>query len=243
MTFRGSFILTYHSLDNSVSPISVPPHIFEGHIKSLVDSGIAILPLSDVVRKPGVALTFDDAFDNFRRFALPILARYRLPATVFAVSGFCGKTNNWPGQLRSVPILDLLSWGDLRELTSESVTIGAHSVTHPNLARLGTQEAVREMRVSRLEIEDRIGMQVRTFAWPYGASSSRLRQEARSEFELVCGTDLCYLSSEADTMNLPRLDAYYLAGFQNLRMLATPSGRAYIGFRRSFRALRSALKA
>ena len=233
-----SFILTYHSLDNSGSPISVPPHVFEKHITSLVKSGIPIVPLQDVLRTPGVAVTFDDAFKNFRRFALPVLTRFRVPATVFAVSGFCGKKNDWPSQSSGVPILNLMDWTELRQLSAEGITIGAHTATHPNLGDLTVAQAIRELRVSRLEIEDRIGRPVRTFAWPYGASNSLLHQQARTEFELACGTELCFLSPKADPINLPRLDAYYLAGFNKLDMLAAFSGRAYIGLRRALREVR-----
>ena len=49
------------------------------------------------IRAP-LALTFDDGFANFAEHAVPVLQRLSFPATVFVVSGHCGRLNDWPGQ-------------------------------------------------------------------------------------------------------------------------------------------------
>ena len=43
----------------------------------------------------GVAVTFDDGFADTFANALPVLARYRIPATMFAVSDLIGTSNEW----------------------------------------------------------------------------------------------------------------------------------------------------
>jgi peptidoglycan/xylan/chitin deacetylase (PgdA/CDA1 family) len=55
---------------------------------------------------------------------------------------------------------------ELRELAASGFEIGAHTVTHPDLSRLGFDECLREMRESRDELERALGVKVRTFAYP-----------------------------------------------------------------------------
>src|SRR6202043_11676 len=99
MTSGESAILTYHSLDDSGSVISVPPALFRRQMDFLAASGIPVVPLNEVMKRPGsVAITFDDGFRNFADHAVPVLERHRLPATVFVVSRYCGLTNDWPSQ-------------------------------------------------------------------------------------------------------------------------------------------------
>lgn len=235
-----SLILTYHSLDVSGSPISLAPERFRHQMEWLANSETSVVPLEQAVRTRGaVALTFDDGIRNFRDIALPVLDEFELPATVFVVTGYCGRTNRWPTQPSHIPTLGLLSWSEIEELARHGVEFGAHTVTHPNLARLEPVAAAAEMRESRIDLEDRTGRSVRTFAWPYGVSTAALRATAAEEFSLACGTDLRYMEGNYDLTNLPRIDAFYWAhpfGFQRQR---SPLGRAYTQLRRTFRNCRS----
>jgi peptidoglycan/xylan/chitin deacetylase (PgdA/CDA1 family) len=131
-----SAILTYHSLDTSGSVISVAPDLFRRQIECLLERNTLIVPLQQVFETPGsVALTFDDGFENFFRYAVPVLEKYNLAATVFVVSGYCGRLNNWPGQPKSgIPVLPLMTWDHLRQLP-ENIEIGAHTVNHPTCDR------------------------------------------------------------------------------------------------------------
>src|SRR5580693_5435107 len=145
MTSGRSAILTYHSLDDSGSVISIPPALFRGQMEFLAESGIPVVPLDQVMQRPGsVAITFDDGFRNFADEALPVLERHRFPATVFVVSRYCGGMNNWPSQSAAkVPCLPLLSWAQLRDFP-DLIAVGAHTATHPDLTRLADSECARE---------------------------------------------------------------------------------------------------
>src|SRR5271157_5964061 len=128
-----SAILTYHSLDDSGSVISIQPALFRRHMEFLAESGVPVVPLDQVLGRPGsVAITFDDGFRNFADWALPVLDRHQLPATIFIVSQYCGQMNDWPSQSGAgVPRLPLLSWGELAALPA-LVSVGAHTATHPD---------------------------------------------------------------------------------------------------------------
>jgi peptidoglycan/xylan/chitin deacetylase (PgdA/CDA1 family) len=240
MTDRRSAILTYHSLDDSGSVISTKPEIFRRQMESLAASGIPVVPLDQVTSRPGsVALTFDDGYRNLAEHAFPILDRFRMPATVFVVSRFCGMLNNWPSQPPgTVPELPLLSWEELAGGPS-CITVAAHTTTHPHLPALSSDECDQEMYECREEIQQRLGRPVRWLAYPYGSCSVSVCASAARHFDLAVGTTLKFLTPEANPMNLPRLDMFYFAGQSSLHGIFSRSMRVYLGLRNTAREARS----
>jgi peptidoglycan/xylan/chitin deacetylase (PgdA/CDA1 family) len=235
-------ILTYHSLDESGSVISIHPEVFRRQMEALAAGGVKVVPLAEILdHSEAVAITFDDGFENLATCAVPVLERLSLPATVFVVSGYCGKRNDWPTQRAGIPRMPLLSWAALRNLPP-GISLGAHTVTHPDLAALAEPEMCREVRDSRVEIEQRTGRAVNTFAYPYGAVNAPSAEAVRRDFAIGCGTRLNFTQPESDRAVLPRLDTYYL---KSARWFGQPFGwpmRAYIGMRRSLREIRARAK-
>lgn len=80
--------------------------------------------------------------------------------------------------LRSLVSSRCLSVPELSGLAGEAnLTIGAHTRTHPRLARLAPEEALREMRDSRVVLEDWLGRPVQHFAYPVGDRTSAALRE------------------------------------------------------------------
>lgn len=237
-----SWILTYHSLDTSGSVISLDPTIFRQHMTALHELGTKVVPLEQIRENPGaVAITFDDGFRNFCEHALPALKEFGFPATVFVVTSFCGGRNDWPSQpvKPSVPVLPLMTWSELREITASGISLGSHSATHPRMASLSEEQLEEELRISRAQLEDRTGERVATFAYPYGESTLRVQEAVRRNYRVACGTKLAHVSSDSDVSDLPRLDTYYFRDHAWFRRIGNQYGEAYISTRRWLRELRS----
>lgn len=67
----------------------------------------------------------------------------------------------------------LLSWDEIRSLMANPlVTIGAHTVSHYNLARLSEEDARREIREAARIIETEIGIAPVHMSYPYGYPSA-----------------------------------------------------------------------
>jgi peptidoglycan/xylan/chitin deacetylase (PgdA/CDA1 family) len=236
MSRERSAILAYHSLDPSGSVISVAPDVFRRQMEWLAGSGIPVVPLAEIRNRPGaVALTFDDAFANVYEHALPVLARHGFPSTVFVVAGRAGDRNRWAQPVTGIPELELMGWNDLMSAAAAGVTLGAHTVTHPFLTTLDDTDLEREMAACRAAIEDRTGRSAESFAYPYGDVDPRVRAAAARHFRLACGTRLAFVRAEADPLDLPRIDVYYVRQRRWFETLQQPGGAAYIAARRWIR--------
>src|SRR6267143_556163 len=176
-------ILTYHSISYGDSPLKISPELFAAQMKWLRDNA-RVVPLGEIVAalashaplpERTVALTFDDGFQDFYLSAAPLLHRWALPATVFLATGYCGRTNSWPGQPDWVDQQPLLSWEQVAELARQGFSFGAHSVSHPVLTRLPVVEAQQEIIQCKSQIEERVGQPVEFFCYPYGRWNPAVR--------------------------------------------------------------------
>ena len=97
-------ILCYHGL--WVTPghqfgdcLFIPPEQFEARMARLADSGLPVLPLGEAVERLGsgnlpeaaLVITIDDAWASTFTHMLPVLEKYRLPATLYATTWYSGR--------------------------------------------------------------------------------------------------------------------------------------------------------
>jgi peptidoglycan/xylan/chitin deacetylase (PgdA/CDA1 family) len=61
-----------------------------------------------------------------------------------------------------------LNWTQLAEMLGAGMTIGSHTVTHPNLPSLQPASVRRELLMSRRILEDGLGTEITSFAYPFG---------------------------------------------------------------------------
>jgi len=75
----------------------------------------------------------------------------------------------------------ILSWKEVKEMSSSGISFGAHTVNHPILTNLPLEQAKWEITQSKRDIEERLGKEVTTFSYPNGnfnAGVVELVQEA-----------------------------------------------------------------
>jgi peptidoglycan/xylan/chitin deacetylase (PgdA/CDA1 family) len=116
-----------------------------------------------------VALTFDCAFENLIRNAVPLLRQLHLPATFFAVSANLGRKPQWPLPRRHPDAEEMLmSEGQLTALPKDLFEIGSHTATHARLGRLSRTELRSELLNSKNDLEQALGRPVTGLSIPYG---------------------------------------------------------------------------
>jgi len=240
-------ILTYHSLDDSGSVVSVSPSLFASQMAALSDAGWRGVSMFDAIdernrsgRWPdrSVIITFDDGFANFAQFGIETLNRHGFGATVFVISAYVGGRNNWAPPPDGLGERTLMSWTELVRASQAGVEIGAHTRSHADLSKLSPERIEDELRGSKDEIEERLNRPVRTFAYPYGSTSDAARNCAARLFDAACTTMLARASDESPA-TLPRVDAYYLHRVEDAVRCAEGRMDPYLALRRWGRSAKS----
>lgn len=242
-------ILTFHSIDESGSVLSFAPDDLRRLLEGLLAEGVSFVDPGELLEPPAgadplphrVALTFDDGIVSVHREAAPLLAEFGVPAVLYPVSDWVGRTNAWPGQPADAPRFELMSWDTLRELVAAGMTIGCHTANHPHLADGAVVDWERELDASRARLEDELGVEVRHFAYPYGTHGDDAVAQVAPRFTTAVTTELGYLPS-ADSgrlpHRLPRLDTYYLRDPDRRLPLFGAATRRYLAARGVARRLR-----
>jgi peptidoglycan/xylan/chitin deacetylase (PgdA/CDA1 family) len=239
-------ILTYHSISEGDPPLQVSPHLFAEQMEWLRGNA-RVTSLGEVVdalsgRKPlperTVVLTFDDGYSDFYSSAAPVLRRLKFPATIFVPTGLCGGADRSSQQSGWVSPQPLLDWDQVAALAKEGFSFGAHSITHPALPNLSTQEAKHEISGGKTQLEEHTGQTVEFFAYPYGRWSPGVRAMVQAEYRGACSTGAGVVEPDADPFALPRVDVHYLRRPAAFRMLFTAPFLAYVATRRLIRRIR-----
>ena len=61
-----------------------------------------------------------------------------------------------------------LGWSEIKEMSREGISFGAHTHSHINLAKTPYEEARKEILLSKDIIQDRLKEKIESFAYPYG---------------------------------------------------------------------------
>ena len=137
----------------------------------------------------GFCVTFDDGFRNASDHALPVLRARGLRAIMFLVADRLGGTDEWDRAIGE-PSLPLMDDAEVRDWLAAGQDIGAHTLTHPRLTQLPPERMRAEIFDSRRKLEDRFGVPVRHFCYPYGDQDERVRAlVAEAGYEAACTVD------------------------------------------------------
>jgi peptidoglycan/xylan/chitin deacetylase (PgdA/CDA1 family) len=149
---------------------STSPQRFAEQIKYLQGNGYRTVSLAEGVgglrgESPAahkqVVITFDDGYQDFYRHAFPVLSQCGFSATVFLPTAYVGESPvSFKGR-------NCLTWAEVRELNHHGIRFGSHTVTHPQLRDLSPAAVKEEISSSKKTIEEKLGCQVDSFAYPY----------------------------------------------------------------------------
>ena len=191
-TGRTLRVLMYHKVnDQHPNPITVPTSMFAEQMTLLGD--LSYTPVSlDAVRdhylasaplpERAVLITFDDGYLDNLQNAAPILVERGYPAVIFAPVGYLD-----PGA-RPLPHEEslfragirnpTLSWSQLADLEAGGIRIESHGIGHRRLAELDPDEALREIAISKLRLEEVLGREVEAYAYVKGSRADYRAEHA-----------------------------------------------------------------
>jgi peptidoglycan/xylan/chitin deacetylase (PgdA/CDA1 family) len=176
-----------------------------------------------------LVLTFDDAYADFYSTALPVLRQHGFRATLYVPTAYVGTTTRF-NVSRGERDRPVLSWQALADIAAEGVEVAAHSHTHPQLDRVHAAVISDEVRRSRALLEDKLGIPVEGFAYPFGYWSRAARAAvAAAGFRYAFAVGELMTAHGDDLFTLPRLTVNAGIGVAGLARLLhsrpTPAGR------------------
>jgi len=103
----------------------------------------------------------------------------------------------------------MLTGDQLRQMHDAGMTIGAHTASHPILARLPDEQARSEILKGKERLERAIGEPVRFFAYPNGGPdqdyhASHVRMVRESGFDAAFSTAIGTADAASDLYQIPR---------------------------------------
>jgi peptidoglycan/xylan/chitin deacetylase (PgdA/CDA1 family) len=181
---RSLRVLMYHKVnDLSPNPTTVPTEVFAEQMLLLDQLGYTPVSL-DAVRDhyllgarlpPGaVLITFDDGYRDNLENALPVLRRHGYPAVLFVPVAYLDDGRPLPHEelLQTLGVRNpTLDWGELSELEAGGFRIESHGIGHWPLSDLDPADATREIAISKVRLEERLGREVEAFAFVKGSQA------------------------------------------------------------------------
>lgn len=243
-------ILTYHSISDAAGPTSISRATFRAQMQTVADLAIDVVGLDWISQWIGdgappvrrtLAITFDDAFQDFADEAHPILQRLGFSACVFAPTALVGGAEKWRGA--NAPPRPLMKWETIRGLSNAGVDFGSHARTHRDLTTLSVRELDAELSESRGELEDALGRPARYFAPPYGRSNDAVRNAIAKHYALSVGVRFNEATRDSPRFDLPRIEMHYYRDISRWRAFLEGEGGVYFQSRRLARGLRAAFQA
>jgi len=192
---RGLVVLIYHRVGRRTTmEVDLPREVFADQIAWLrstlpivsLDDGLAWVMAADRptfvdgdgngnghhdgeldLEELRVAVTFDDGTSDFADVAMPVLAEFDVPATIYVATEFVEDQVEFPHD--GVPI----TWAALRDCVATGlVSVGSHTHTHAILDRVPDATAVDELDRSIGLIADRLSVLPTHFAYPKAVMGS-----------------------------------------------------------------------
>ena len=230
-------ILCYHRFGATVADsMTTTTAVFEQQLQLLHDQGYRVIPLQNLVdylRGEGpapapksVVITIDDGHRSVYEVAKPLIEKYNIPVTLFI----------YPSAIANASYA--MTWDQLRELHSGGqFSIESHTYWHPNFKIEKRKQSAADyakfvdtqLRKSKNTLEKKLGIEVKTLAWPFGIYDDELLDQAKAAgYVAAFSIDRRAASSSSTLMAVPRFlmtDADRGKAFERLLTDSSPTGQ------------------
>ncbi|MHB8904684.1 MAG: polysaccharide deacetylase family protein [Melioribacteraceae bacterium] len=211
-------IIYYHRIAKDINDagkhgIFVTEEQFEYHLRFLKNKGYktvtfeeALQIKKDCVSGKFVIITFDDGYEDNYTLAFPLLKKYGFKAIVFLVAGL--EYNLWDEQ-SDEPKLKMLSRQQILEMIEYGIEFGSHTLSHADLSKLSDEKVKAELADSKKILEEKLGREIFSFAFPYGNCNESVKKIAKeSGYKFAFATDRAPLGLHEDIFQIRRIGIF-----------------------------------
>ena len=190
MSRRPVLVLMYHGVDRVPAErdphgMFVTPAAFRAQVERLLGAGFVPVTEQDFLAgrrgrpmpRKAVLITFDDGYPGVGEHAAPFLASLGLPSVLYVPAGLLGGSAMWLEPRHRQP---LMSADEVRVVSRQGMSVGAHGFDHSDLTGLPDSDVRRHTVETKMVLERVVGRPVRSFAFPYGAHNRRIREAVRA---------------------------------------------------------------
>ena len=126
-----------------------------------------------------------------------------------------------------------VTWDEACEMDRAGIEIGSHTVTHPILTRVSTEQLRRELQASRERLERKLQREVKQFCYPNGDYDERVHAAvAKAGYECAVTTTRGFNDQRSDRLALRRVHtaedqphfAQSTSGFEQVRLQLAQRG-------------------
>ncbi len=180
-------VLGYHRFENPArDPLAITTEEFTAQLQAIKDSGVPVIPMADFlawrrgeksIPERAIVITIDDGYDDTYTLAWPILKEFGFPFTFYVYTDYIDVGGR------------AITWEELTEMKEGGVDIASHTVSHSNLAKPRSKDLkgmeydewlTKELSGSRKTIEEKLGIEITTLAYPYGVNNEAVRAAAEA---------------------------------------------------------------
>lgn len=225
-------ILVYHSIykDDTKSWGCLEQN-FLNQIEFLYKNCYETILISDLVKKwqnrqisnKIIMLTFDDFYTSHIDYCAPILKKYGFKATFFVATDHIKERRYKPEKNIFKNCWEEIGcWDDLSSIKKLGMEVGSHSHSHKRISTLSEKEIDYELYHSKKILEEYLGENIISFAFPYGRCSSfnyySLKRLPIYGYKIAFTTEWGRINNSCNIFFLPRIYIDYqddLDSFKN----------------------------
>ena len=200
-------IFMYHFVRDDTGDYEYPenmmrPETLKAQLQYLKDNGYETIYKDDIAHLENftrpVWLTFDDGWEDFYFNAYPLFKEYNMKASYYVITDLIGT----PGYVKLEQLKEMKESG--------LIDIQSHTVTHPRLATLSSDEIYNELYNSKKYLKDNLDIDSEVICYPYGSFNNtvlNLSKEVGYKYGLAMDGGVYHTSIHKNIYSIPRIYA------------------------------------
>ena len=202
-------VLTYHSISDDNSPLSLSTSNFEKQIIFFKKLGLQSVSFNEINpnKKKQIIITFDDGYKDILINALPILKKYNFKATCFFVTNLIGKSNRWDDKKDNFIAKEIMTPECIKEWYNNGMNVQSHSHNHLDLTKLSNTEVINELEYSKKYLLEKFNINSDVFCYPFGKVNKNVYDITKKFYKNAVTTNRSrYNLNKHNPLLIPRID-------------------------------------